>query len=76
MTAEVFVSFDAVVPANICLSQQSYVYTWSVLTNQISNLVQSNYSFSLYLRTEAPNKLTCIHIETVRSLRRAVKLNM
>ena len=64
-------------PANICVSQQPHVSTWSVLTNQISSLMRSNYKFSLNLRSKAQNKLTWIHKkETVRSLGRAVKLNL
>ena len=48
------------VPANICVLQQLYISTWSVLTNQISNFKRSNYKFSLYLRAEALNKPTWI----------------
>ena len=44
-----------------------FVFTWPVFTNQISNLLRSNYKFSVHLRNKAPNKkLTCIHLEIVQ----------
>ena len=65
-------------PANICnIPQKPHVSTWSVLTNQVSNLVRWNYKFSLNLRAEEPNKPTFLHKkEIVWSLGRAVKLNL
>ena len=43
-------------PASACVSQKPHVSTWSVLTNQISSLVWSNYKLSLNPCAEAPNK--------------------
>ena len=58
-------------PTTLC------VHIIYILTNQISNFVWSNYKFSLYLRAEAPNKLTCIQVEICSlALGRAVKLNL
>ena len=68
--------FGVVVPANICISEQSQVSTWFVLTYQISHLVQSKHKFSLYINAEVPNKLTYIHIKILRLLGLIVKLNV
>ena len=77
MTAEIFFSFGVVVHQPIFVSQKPHVSTWSVLTNQISSLIRSNYKFSLKLRAKARNKLTWIHKKViVRSLGCAVKLNL
>ena len=58
--------------------QKPYLSTWSVLTNQISDFVGSNYKFSLSLRAEAPNKPIWTHVEIIGTVTvvRAVKLNM
>ena len=51
-------------------------HTWSVLTDQISIVGRLNYKFSMHLTDGTPNKLICIQVEIVLSLRHAVKLNL
>ena len=46
-----------------------FFFTWSVLTNQFSNLLRSNYKFSLHLRVEAPNKKIAYKKEIVLVVR-------
>ena len=59
ITAGVFVSFCVAVPSNT-----PFVFTWPVLTNQISNLLRSNYKLSWHIRAEAPSKnLNSIHVD-------------
>ena len=56
-----------IVCSNESDSQSPFVFTWALLTNQISNLFRSNYKLSLHMRAEAPNqKLSYIHKEAVQ----------
>ena len=58
-----FVIFRVAVPANM-----PFVFTEPVLTNQISNILWSNYKFFLHIRAEAPSKkLTSIHVVDVHT---------
>ena len=60
-----FVSFRVAVPANMLLIFNSFV-----LTNQILNLLRSNYKFSLLIYAAAPSKkLTFIQIDVQTEVR-------
>ena len=74
ITAEVFVSLGDCTSEYLCLPAALCFHVICVCQS-VSNLVRSNYKFSLYLRAEALNRLTCIHIETVRSVGCAMKLS-
>ena len=67
ITAGVSVSFSVAALENIVLvqtnliSQSPYVFTQTVLTNQILSFVRLNYKFSLRTSAKAPNKKTNLY---------------
>ena len=70
-----FVSFSVVVVVNIVLPS-SFTFPHDLYWPIKFQVSRSSYKFFLNLFIEAPNKLFYIHIEIVRSLGRAVKLNL
>ena len=71
ITAGVSVSFSVAALENIVLvqtdliSQSPYVFTRTVLTNQILSFVRSNHKFSLHTSAKAPNKKTNLYSQLV-----------